>query len=322
MAEGMSMLAPAGPGAGAIAGLWWFLLSVCSIVMLVVCALLVRAALRPHDPDALEQLPGIPDRSTERRAATWALIGGAAVPAPILLLILTVSMRTMGALEAKETADVTIMVTGHQFWWDVVYLDDAGMPLVRTANEIRIPAGRTVELQLRAADVIHSFWVPRLHGKLDMIPGITNVLRIVANEPGVYRGACAEYCGVQHARMSLLVEVLEDSAYAAWLARERAPAAEPSPGTSAAAGRAVFLSRACVACHAIRGARADATLGPDLTHLAGRRTLLANTVPNRRGHLGGVIVDPQGLKPGVRMPAVPLPPDSLNALLDYLGSLR
>ena len=319
----MSTLDPAGPAAALIARLWWVLLTICVIVFMVVCALLLRAATR-HRQQAPAEFPSprFPTAAAERRTVGWTLLAGAGIPAVILVGIFAVSMRTMGALESGEAASLTILVTGHQFWWDVVYLDDDGMPLVRTANEIRIPAGRPVELRLASADVIHSFWVPRLAGKLDMIPGITNVLRIVAAEPGLYRGQCAEYCGVQHTRMALLLEALPDTAFESWLAWNRTAAVEPEPGSRAEAGRAVFLRSACVACHTIRGVRAEADLGPDLTHFADRHTLGAAMLPNNRGNLGGWIAGPQSVKPGIRMPAVPLPPDSLNALLDYLASLR
>ena len=319
----MSTLDPAGPAAALIARLWWVLLAICLAVFVVVCALLLHAALRRRDRDPVDlPSPRFPSAAAERRTVGWALLGGAGIPAVILVGIFAVSMRAMGALEPDDEASLTILVTGHQFWWDVVYLDVDGMPLVRTANEIRIPVGRPVELRLASADVIHSFWVPRLAGKLDMIPGITNVLRIVADEPGRYRGQCAEYCGVQHTRMALVLEALPDTAFERWLAWNRAPAVEPSPGSLAEAGREVFLRSACVACHAIRGVRAEADLGPDLTHFAGRRTLGAAMLPNNRGNLGGWIAGPQSVKPGIRMPAVPLPPDSLNALLDYIASLR
>jgi cytochrome c oxidase subunit 2 len=227
----------------------------------------------------------------------------------------------MDDLEAEGTADVIIEVEGRQYWWDIRYLDEQGNVRFRTANEVHVPVGREIELRLTSADVIHSVWAPRITGKLDMIPGRENVMRFRVDETGVFRGVCAEYCGLQHTRMAFLVVAEDEPAYDAWIAQNAAPALEPDTG-AAAAGRTVFASSQCASCHTVRGVNSGATLGPDLTHLASRRTLGAATLANNRGNLGGWITDPQGIKPGALMPPSTLHPDSLRALLAYLESLR
>jgi cytochrome c oxidase subunit 2 len=191
---------------------------------------------------------------------------------------------------------------------------------VTTANELHIPAGQRVRLRLTSRDVIHSFWVPALQGKMDMIPGRTTETWLRAERPGLHRGQCAEYCGHQHARMALWVVVDSPDGFAAWLAQERRPAAEPLDA-EAQRGRAVFQAQACAGCHAIRGATVGVG-GPDLTHVANRRTLAAGTLDNVPGNLAGWIADPQAHKPGNLMPRVPLRAPDLHALVAYLGTLR
>jgi cytochrome c oxidase subunit II len=255
------------------------------------------------------------------RRMRWVLLGGLVFPLVVLVPLLGMTLRAMSGLGANGDPGLLVEVVGHQYWWEVRYLDGDGGVLFETANEIHLPVGRDVELRLEASDVIHSFWVPRLAGKLDMIPGRTNVLRLRADAAGEYRGQCAEYCGLQHARMSLLVVAMPEADYAAWAAAQAWPGAPP-PDALATLGRDVFLGHACRACHTIRGTPAIGELGPDLTHVASRRTLAALTVPNTRGHLGGWIANPQDLKPGSRMPSVPLGQAEFNALLHYLGTLQ
>jgi cytochrome c oxidase subunit II len=213
--------------------------------------------------------------------------------------------------------EVVIEVIGHQWWWEVRYPHEG----IVTANEIHIPAGQPVTLRLTSDDVIHSFWVPELHGKLDLNPQQTNTLILQADQPGAYRGQCAEFCGIQHAKMALLVVAQEPAAYAEWVSAQQL--VPPPPNTELTEfGQQVFLGSACVYCHTVRGTNATGVLGPDLTHLASRRTLAAATVPNTRGYLAGWIVDPHGLKPGNKMPPTDMSAEELQALLAYLESLR
>jgi cytochrome c oxidase subunit 2 len=212
---------------------------------------------------------------------------------------------------------VTVEVIGHQFWWEIRYPDSG----VVTANEITIPAGEPVRLLLRSADVIHSFWVPQLHGKMDLVPGRENTFWVTADTPGRYRGICAEFCGIQHAKMHKLVVALDRPDFDAWLQDQQAEAAEPAT-EQARRGREVFLQSSCVECHAVRGHTPPNDVGPDLTHLASRFTLAAGILPNNRGALGGWLLDPQSQKRGARMPPTNLSGPDLQALLDYLEALR
>ena len=259
---------------------------------------------------------------TDRRAVRGLTVLAVAIP---LVLVTASFVYTLVVHRRLALADLqgrmTIEVVGRQWWWEVNYLDAGGTKVFSTANEIHIPAGVPVRFRLRAGDVIHSFWVPRLGGKVDMIPGRTNWLTLEADDPGTYRGQCAEYCDGPHAHMSFLVVAREEAEFQAWARRQAGPAAPP-PDSLAAAGRDVFLRSACVTCHAVRGTPAQGTLGPDLTHLANRTTLLAAMVPNNRGHLGGLIGSPRSVKPGIHMPAVPLASDELVALIRYLETLH
>ena len=181
--------------------------------------------------------------------------------------------------------------------------------------------GRPVRLEVVSGDVIHSFWIPELAGKTDLIPGQENVMWLQADRPGVYHGQCAEYCGLQHAKMAMEVVAEPPDAFARWLERQRTPAAAPAE-TGAAAGAQVFATTACVMCHTVRGTRAGGRLGPDLTHVAGRRTIAAGTVANTRGNLLGWVENPQAFKAGTLMPAVPLTGRQLDDLTTYLQSLH
>ena len=208
-------------------------------------------------------------------------------------------------------------MTGHDWWWEVRYPDQG----IVSANEIHVPVGRPVRLRLTSADVIHSFWVPQLTVKTDLIPGQTNTTWIQASNPGTYRGQCAEYCGLQHAKMAILVIADPPDAFARWLANERQPATAAADPL-AARGRLALERNSCAACHTVRGTTASGTLGPDLTHFGGRRTIGADTLPNTPGNLGGWIVNSQTVKPGNKMPPQPLTPQELQALLAYLESLK
>jgi cytochrome c oxidase subunit 2 len=215
-----------------------------------------------------------------------------------------------------------IEVTGEQYWWRIIYMGEDGQPAFETANELHIPVGRPVELSLKTADVIHSFWVPGLSGKLDMIPGLTNTLPVRANEAATARGQCAEYCGAQHAQMAFAVTAAPPADYENWLARESGPAAETETG-QASTGRDLFISAGCGACHAVRGTGAAGRVGPDLTHFASRRYIGAGALPNRPDNLVNWIANPDHFKPGNEMPPfAALPAEQLDAIAAYLESLK
>ena len=240
----------------------------------------------------------------------------------VLLALLGVTFPTMRWLNAQAAGAVaTVQVIGHQWWWEVNYQDENPSRSFTTANEIHIPVGVPVRVSLTSPDVIHSFWVPSLNGKTDLIPGRENTTTIEADRPGTYRGQCAEFCGVQHAHMALLVVAEPKEAFEAWRARQVQPAAEPA-GDAEKRGRDVFLSGPCVMCHRIRGTIAGGSLGPDLTHVAGRQTLAAATIPNTPGYLAAWIEDPQHVKPGNRMPITQIAPPDMHPLLAYLETLE
>lgn len=361
-----SMLEPAGPGAASIATLWWVLFVVLTVVFVLVMAALGVALFRRRDGGPAPGRSGAGTSSQERRRAGLVLLAGAAVPAVILAGIFVSAMRTLDEVGPSEPdGDVTVVVTGKQFWWDVRYLLPGG-DTVRTANELHLPVGERVTLLLESDDVIHSLWVPRLHGKTDLIPGRTNEMWVQADQPGVFRGQCAEYCGAQHTWMALVVVAEPESQYRAWLARQRRPAAplppepdpamaameEPGPvaGPEGAAGvagvardsaiaraarlrrgRSVYLDpeHRCTSCHVIRGVNERVPSpgepqvdGPDLTHVASRRIMAGGLLAVNRGNMAGWLANPQVLKPGNRMPRIPLEPADLTALTDYLMSLR
>ena len=214
-----------------------------------------------------------------------------------------------------------IRVIGHQWWWEVVYPDTIPQDQIETANEIHIPVGEPVVIAFESQDVIHSFWVPNLNGKRDLIPGYKTSLWLQADRAGVYRGQCAEFCGHEHAKMALVVVAQPPAEFEAWRAKQRQSQLPPTDSV-AKRGEQVFLARDCVMCHAIAGTPAGGRTGPDLTHVASRATLAAGTLPNTRGNLGGWIVDPQRIKPGVLMPPNQIAPQDLQALLTYLETLK
>jgi cytochrome c oxidase subunit 2 len=310
-----SMLHAAGPQAGAIEWLWWLFVAVCSAVFALVLLATAVAAFRPG-----RRLP-VADATSHARATR--VVGIATATTTVLLFVLLSSSIVTGrrVQSLENPAHVEVRLTGQQWWWAVDYLSSTPALNVRTANEIHVPVGRPVLVKLTSSDVIHSFWVPQLHGKKDLIPGHESTIWIQADRPGVYRGQCAEFCGHQHAHMALYVVAQSPEDYARWIDGQRQPAREPGDA-SGRHGREVFLSSSCVMCHTIRGTQAGSRLGPDLTHVASRLSLAAGTIPNTTGHLAGWIADAQGIKPGNRMPTLAMSADDLQALVAYLRELE
>jgi cytochrome c oxidase subunit 2 len=301
----------AGPFAAPVVLLSWVLIAMALVVLAVVVAALAVALAGPARWRA---------RLGARRAV-W--IGGLAFPAVVLSALLAYGLLLTHRLsDEPRPGEMRVRVTGEMWWWRVAYLDAAGREALQDANEIHIPTGVPVTLELEAADVIHSFWVPRLAGKLDMIPGRRNVLRLQADRPGVYAGQCAEFCGGPHALMGFVVIAHAPADFAAWRARRAIPP-RPPQAPLAVQGAQLFLQQGCAACHTIAGTPATGLAGPDLTHVGTRRSLGAGILPNNRGTLAGWISDSQALKPGNRMPRyADLSGPELRALAAYLESRK
>jgi cytochrome c oxidase subunit II len=301
-----SALHPAGSAAERIAWLWWFMFIVLAAVFVIVMALLFVAVFRPRTAE----------REPPPLGNKFIIVSAIVLPSFVLVVLLIFSIRA--SLDLRAPAEgFPIRVIGHQWWWEVQYYEHG----FTTANEIHIPVGQPVIFELTSMDVIHSFWVPNLGGKMDLVPGHTNRLSLHAVRPGVFRGQCAEFCGLQHALMAFVVVAVPKEEFDSWLEQQQKPA--PVPATlERQRGQQVFFEAACNNCHAIAGTAADGRIGPDLTHIGSRRSIGAGILPNNRGNLSGWIANPQPLKPGNRMPASFLPPDDLHALVSYLESLK
>lgn len=306
-----SALWPQGPAAQAIADIGWVMFAGAAVILLLVMALALYAIFRA------------PEKRLPISANVLIIVGGVGLPVVTLTALLVYGVSAMGYLRDQIVDPaLQIEVVGNQWWWDVHYRDGANARTIATANEIHIPAGVPVKISVRTNDVIHSFWVPNLAGKIDLIPGRTNHVVLQADRPGIFRGQCAEFCGAQHARMALVVIAEPADAYAAWLARQRLPAAPPANAMTQR-GRDAFTAAGCVACHTVRGAMIAPQAGPDLTHVASRKYLAAGTLENNRANLIEIIARSQKVKPGNRMPSYPdLDQDSLNAIATYLESLK
>jgi cytochrome c oxidase subunit II len=305
------ILDPAGPFAWPITTLGWVLMAMAAAVFAVVLAALY-AAIR-GTPRLRSKLGGT--------KAIW--IGGIAFPVIILTLLLVYGLSLTRQLSRPAPDDaMRVRVTGEMWWWRIAYLDREGQPLLHDANELHIPVGRPIVLELESADVIHSFWVPRLSGKLDMIPGRRNPMVIQADSPGVYGGQCAEYCGGPHALMGFVVVAHPAPQFEELMRRRISRSRNPSPRNETA-GQQLFDTAGCAACHRIAGTGANGVAGPDLTFVGSRRTLGAGILPNNRGTMIGWIANSQAIKPHNRMPPYTvLSGEQVTALAEYLEGQR
>jgi cytochrome c oxidase subunit 2 len=301
-----SALNTGGPSAHRLSLLWWGLFGAAVVVWTVVVFLLVWALVLRRGPDVTPRSGG----------EKTVVIAGIVIPP---LVLLGTFAGAMGVLNAERNPPhpsvLTITVVGHDWWWEVRY------PNFVTANEIHIPVGKAVRVNLRTADVIHSFWVPSLTSKTDLIPGKDNSTWLQADRAGTYRGQCAEFCGAEHAGMAFLVVAQPQDQFDAWMADQSRPA-QPPTGSLAARGERVFTTQSCASCHTVRGTSADAKVGPDLTHFGSRQQLGAGSAPNNAGWLGGWIANSQSIKPGNKMPPQPLAPEDLRAVIAYLQGLK
>ncbi len=297
-------LHPEGPGAKDIASLWWWLLGGCAFGMAFVTALLVAAWVKRRTMG--------PGREPGERAG-WIVVltlgVGVMVTGLVVLFVVSDVFVIRGTeAPAANATKLTVRAVGHLWYWEFDY---AGTQAV-TAGELHIPARTPVLVQVQSADVIHSFWVPQLNRKIDAIPGQNNSEELYADRPGIYRGECNQYCGLQHAHMGFLVFADAPAAFRKWLARQSQPAARTN---------AVFEQQ-CSSCHAIRGTPAQSDVGPDLTHVGSRTTLAGGSIPNTPAELARWITDSQSIKPGNEMPDIPMPPTKLHALVAYLETLK
>lgn len=317
-----SALETRGPQAEDIRDLLILFFVVCAVVWLLVALALLIGLFRRRPAAAVTAPPLATDPTVDRRAER-VVTGLILVTAVVLIVLTALSYATgkgLAAMQGRQDA-LTIKLTGQQWWWEVRYEDPQPSRLLTTANEIHIPVGRPIRIRLASTDVIHSFWVLNLHGKRDLIPGRDNEIWLRADQPGVYRGQCAEFCGDQHANMSLLVIAESPEEFDAWRNAQLAPAAPPSD-PERQRGLEVFQNGPCVMCHTIRGTIASGKVAPELTHLASRQTLAAGTLPMTRGALAAWIADPQSVKPGNHMPLPQLSPQDLQALVAYLEGLQ
>jgi len=302
------VLQAAGEAARAIAALSWVLFAGGFLIFVGVMLLLAWAWRRP---------------AGTVRQRLWILAGGLLFPGAVLAALFAWQLQLGTPWKPMPPPGaLVIAVKGHMWWWEVLYRDPASGAEIASANEIRIPAGRPVYLALSSADVIHSFWVPALAGKLDMVPGRLQHLLLSADSPGTWRGQCAEFCGEQHARMALQVVALEPAAFDAWLAAQARPAAAPA-SPQQELGRQAFLGQRCDACHTVRGVAESSRLGPDLTHVGSRGHLAAGTLPNTPEGRAQWIAHVQQVKTGARMPSYDrLDAATLAALAEWLGALQ
>lgn len=305
----MNLLDPGGANAARIASVWWLIFGLGATVYVVVAALVLVAAFRGRRRDRAIEPVG--------RDSAFIWVGGVLVPAAILMVVAVVTVATTRALREPSRDPLTISVVGKRWWWQVSYPDQG----IATANEIHVPVGRPLRIELTTADVIHSFWVPQVSQKVDMIPGQVNHLDMKVTKAGVYRGQCAEYCGLEHARMAFVVVAEDSTTFERWVARERRPPGGPS-AEDEARGEQVLVSSSCAGCHTVRGTAANGTIGPDLSDVGSRRMLGAGTVENTPDNLRRWITDSQTIKPGNLMPPVPLSHDDADAVVAYLESLK
>jgi cytochrome c oxidase subunit II len=307
-----STLSPKSSASDQIARLWWVMLIASAVIFGVVLVLLFVAVLRRRGADS-------PPLSSRRGGLWIPAVGGIVVPIVILAGLFALTLRTLPKTSpaSASATGLTIEVVGRQWFWEIRYPGTGAV----TANEIHIPARTRVNVVATTGDVIHSFWVPQLNRKIDMIPGRRNRVLLTSDKPGRYRGQCAEFCGLEHAHMAMYVYVQEPADFDRWLRGEAADARPPA-SAAARAGRAAFMSDGCASCHAIRGTAARGDVGPDLTHVGSRASIAALTLPNTAAAMAAWLRDPQHVKPGNRMPDLDLSRRDIRSLVAYLQGLR
>lgn len=306
-----SMLDTHGSESRRVAGIWWLMFALAAAVYLVVGAFIVLAILRGRRAEGA-------GKGRTPKDDTFIWLGGIVAPVAILAVLAVVTITTTRAVRAVSADELQVKVAAKRWWWGVTYPASG----VTTANEIRIPVGRTVDVDLTSDNVIHSFWVPQLAGKMDTVPGQVSHLRLRATTPGTYRGECAEYCGIEHARMNFLVIAEPQADFDRWLLRRSSGAGILPDSEESARGQLVFNRQSCAGCHTIRGTQATGTTGPDLSDFGSRQWIGSVTVPNTRENLARWITDSQSIKPGNLMPPVAMSPEDVAAVVTYLEGLK
>ena len=297
-----SALHPAGEDAAELADLFWFMTAGGALIWCIIMGAAIYAVVGRKRP------------RSERFADRFVLVGGVIFPTVGLAALLVFGLALLPSWAEADAPDLRVHVVAEKFWWRLGYEAEDGSRIV-TANEVHLPVGANVEFALTSTDVIHSFWIPSLGGKMDAIPGRTNLLRLTPTKAGVYRGVCAEFCGPSHALMAFPVVVHEPADFAAWLDAQREPAV--------ADGADTFLAAGCGACHVVRGISEAGSVGPDLTHFASRRSIGAGTLELTKANLEDWLVAPDHIKPGVRMPSFATLPDAERAaIVDFLLELK
>lgn len=312
-----SVLGPAGSDqASALQGLLTLMVSICGAIYLLVVLFLGAAIWRSRKRLAPADVAA-DDRGLGRGLAAWAVL----ITVGLSVLAGASFLVDRALARADASADPQVRVTAQQWWWRVEYREPGTGRWIETANELHLPLNRPTRIELRSSDVIHSFWIPNLSGKIDMIPGRDNHLTITPRRAGWVRGQCAEFCGLQHAAMALDAKVETPEEFSAWLTAQARPATAAA-GPDTARGEALVTGGVCATCHSVRGTPAVARAGPDLTHVASRRSIAAGTLPMSRGSLMGWILQPQALKPGAQMPPTGLSAADAQAVVAYLEGLR
>jgi cytochrome c oxidase subunit II len=312
-------LFPASANARDVATLWWAMVAVATAVWIGVVVAMLIAIRRHRDAEPSAEAPYLGAESRRTRMAVFA--AGLATVGILFFFMAYDFVLGRRTPQHVHQGGLTITVQSRQWWWEFIYEDTVPEKRLSTANELHVPVGVPVNLVLESPDVIHSAWIPRLAGKQDLVPGYTGSLVFTADTAGTYPGVCAEFCGAQHANMRFLVIAHPRQEFEDWYVAQRAPAPPPTDSVLVAGQRA-FLSGSCATCHTIAGTPAAATRGPNLTHVASRRTLAAGTLPNTHDDMLRWIYNPQSVKPGTFMPPSNLPPESLQPLVAYLRSLK
>lgn len=320
--EQQSALEAAGIQADRLEHLWWMFFYVCAAVYVIVMAVLLVAIVRTRKVTEQTAPEVKPDERGERRASN---VVKAAVTLSVMTLfvLMVTSFRAGRAIYSLQSAPnpLSIKITGNQWWWNISYVDAIPANNFQTANELHLPVGRPVRLELQSTDVIHSFWLPAMHGKKDLIPNYPTIFFFEPDKIGTYTGQCAEFCGYQHAKMRFNVIVESQENFDKWVAAQRTTPPPPSDAVLLK-GQQIFLTSTCTQCHAVQGTPANGQVGPNLTHVASRPLLAAGSLPNTEENLRSWITDPQKIKPGNRMPMNTFSDEDLNSLVAYIESLK